>query len=65
MVDVKRLVNESFERITPEFWAKYDNHVLDIENNYWQNDLIEKSTVQTVIINLKTSDSSDDRDSDF
>ena len=65
MVDVKRLVNESFERITPEFWAKYDNHVLDNENNYWQNDLIEKSRVQPVIINLKTSDSRDDRDSDF
>ena len=65
MVDVKRLVNESFERITPEVWTKCDNHVLDIENNYWQNDLIGKSTVQPVIINLNTSDSSDDGDSDF
>ena len=65
MVNVKRLVNESFERITPEVWTKCDNHVLDIENNYWQNDLIEKSTVQPVIINLNTSDSSDDGDSDF
>ena len=36
MADVKTLINCSFGRITPAVWAKCDDHVLKIEEDYWK-----------------------------
>ena len=57
MADVKVLINAAFGRITPEVWARCEDHVLKIEENYWRTDLVAESTIQPVIINLAESDS--------
>ena len=65
MADVKVLINSAFGRITPGVWARCEDHVMKIEENYWKTDLVAESTIQPVVINLAESDSdSQESDSD-
>ena len=65
MADVKVLINSAFGRITPDVWARCEDHVMKIEENYWKTDLVAESTIQPVVINLAESDSdSQESDSD-
>ena len=59
--EVKQLIADSYQRITPDVWTKCEEHVTKIEDNYWKDDRIEESTIQPVIINFE----SDDHDSDI
>ena len=54
--DIKRLIGQSFERITPDVWTKCEDHVRKIEDKYWKDDLIEESTIQPVVINFESDD---------
>ena len=64
MADVKVLINAAFGRITPDVWSRCEDHVMQIEENYWKTDLVAESTIEPVVINLAESDSdSEERDS--
>ena len=54
--DIKRLIGQSFERITPDVWTKFEDHVRKIEDKYWKDDLIEESTIQPVVIDFESDD---------
>ena len=54
--DIKRLIGQLFERITPGVWTKCEDHVRKIEDKYWKDDLIEESTIQPVLINFESDD---------
>ena len=41
-------------------WAKCDDHVLKIEDEYWNTDLVAKITIEPFVINLASSDSDSD-----
>ena len=53
--DIKQLIGESFERIMPDVWTKCEDHVI-IEDKFWKDDLIEESTIQTVVIKFGSDD---------
>ena len=63
MADVKVLINAAFGRITPDVWSRCEDHVMQIEENYWKTDLVAESTIEPVVINLAESDS-DSEESD-
>lgn len=36
--DVRRLLNEGIERVTPEMWSNYVSHAIKEEDKFWQID---------------------------
>lgn len=64
--DVRRLLNEGIERVTPEMWSNYVSHTIKEEDKFWQIDyisdeMLDEHTTQHVltITGLTTSDSED------
>lgn len=59
------IINECFENITAEYWRKECDHVIHVEEKYWEQDhLIED--MQEFIINVRdSSTSSSDGDDSF
>ncbi|KAF0762878.1 DDE 3 domain-containing protein [Aphis craccivora] len=64
--DVRRLLNEGIERVTPEMWSNYVSHTIKEEDKFWQIDyisdeMLDEHTIQHVltITGLTTSDSED------
>ena len=58
--DVKELVYGGFGRITKEVWAKAENHVLKIENEYGKENCIDRKEIPPIIIDFDDDESSDE-----
>lgn len=59
--DVWKLAESEFSSITPEDWIKRCEHVIQVEDNYLENEIIIDCRTEELIINLND----DDSDSDF
>lgn len=40
MNDVKKLLEEEVERVTPDMWKNYVDHIIKVEEKFWQVDYI-------------------------
>ena len=62
MDDVKRLVQDGFDSVTPEVWAKCCDHVVKVEEEFWNSDALQEETVEALIIEIpgEESDMSED-----
>lgn len=40
MNDVKKLLEEGVERVTPDMWKNYVDHIIKVEEKFWQVDYI-------------------------
>ena len=64
MSDVKRLLTEALNSITPEKWKKCCEHVIKIEDYYQKTERIMQA-IEPVIIHLDSDvESSDDQESE-
>ncbi|KAE9522154.1 hypothetical protein AGLY_017414 [Aphis glycines] len=69
MNDVKKLLEEGVERVTPDMWKNYVDHIIKVEEKFWQVDYISNElldaevTSHVLTITGDTSDSFSDSDS--
>jgi hypothetical protein len=49
-----------FGRITKEVWAKAEDHVLKLENEYGKENCIDRSEIPPIIIDFDDDESSDE-----
>jgi len=69
MNDVKKLLEEGVERVTPDMWKNYVDHIIKVEEKFWQVDFISNElldaevTSHVLTITGDTSDSFSDSDS--
>lgn len=69
MNDVKKLLEEGVERVTPDMWKNYVDHIIKVEEKFWQVDYISNElldaevTSHLLTITGDTSDSFSDSDS--
>ena len=61
MSDVKKLVEDGLESITPEKWKKCCDHVIELENYYTKSERITQA-IEPVIIHLDSDVESSDND---
>jgi hypothetical protein len=57
---LQKLVQEAIKGVTKEEWACYCRYVTNIENTYWEKDVIMENVIHDVIINLGDTDSGDE-----
>ena len=63
MDDIERLLQEGFQAVTPEDWARCCRHVIDLEQRYWEDDgVIEQ--IEPVVVSLQSDSSSDEASED-
>ena len=55
---VEKLFRKKREELPQDFWRKFVEHVIKIEENYWESDRIQDNKVEQLIIKLKPTDSS-------
>ena len=62
MDNVKPIVQENFQTVKPEVWAKCCNHVAKVEEEFWTSDTRQEEVIEAVIIENpgKESDMSED-----
>ena len=60
---MKRLVHEGFDIVTPERWAKLVEHVIKVEEKFWEADGLHEDAIEEFIICVGGSDSESDSDS--
>ncbi|KAH9640930.1 hypothetical protein HF086_015625 [Spodoptera exigua] len=61
--EFERIIKDSFESITSEEWKKMTDHVIHVENKYKERDRITENNLESFIINVGNSDSSDSNES--
>ncbi|XP_046556574.1 uncharacterized protein LOC124265791 [Haliotis rubra] len=57
--DEKNIVHEEIRDVTPELWNRCVQHVLDIEQQYWKKDGLQKGCVNPVIVDLNSDSDTD------
>jgi len=66
MNDVKKLLEEGVERVTPDMWKNFIDHVIKVEEKFWQVDFISdelldaEETSHILTITGDTTDSDSD-----
>ena len=61
LTEVKELVYEGFEKVTPERWQSLIKHVEQkVEDHYWEADGLNEELLERFIITNSDSESSDD-----
>ena len=61
LTEVKELVYEGFEKVTPERWQSLIKHVEQkVEDHYWEADGLNEELLEWFIITNSDSESSDD-----
>ncbi|XP_022161706.1 uncharacterized protein LOC111027615 [Myzus persicae] len=69
MNDVKKLLEEGVERVTPDMWKNFVDHIIKVEEKFWQVDFISNElldaevTSHVLTITGDTSDSFSDSNS--
>lgn len=63
--DVKELFLEAVDRVTPELWAKYVQHVKKLMDSDWESEGLSDQSVQELIINLCPGDYESESDGDL
>ena len=57
MDDIERPLQEGFQAVTTEDWARCCRHVIDLEQKYWEDDgVIEQ--IEPVVVSLQSDSSS-------
>ena len=64
LTEVKRLVHEGFDIVTPEHLAKVVQHVINIVDKFWEADGLHEDAIEEFIIRVGGSDSESDSDSE-
>ena len=57
-VDVSGLISEEYQKVTPQNWINYINHIKKAEDKMWEVDCLQDD-VEALIIRLTSSSSSE------
>ncbi|PSN30179.1 hypothetical protein C0J52_27589 [Blattella germanica] len=60
MTRLRKIVLEGLNQITTEDWMGYCSHVQKIEEEHWERDGIVENALESIIIDLDTSDEESD-----
>jgi hypothetical protein len=58
--DVKELTYAAFGKITKDVWTKAEEHVVKIDKEYCKENCINRSVIDSIIIDFCDDDSDDD-----
>lgn len=64
LTKLREVTENAMASVTTQDWEGYDLHVQSIEKQYWEKDALLEETVDRIIINLGTSISDSEEDSD-
>lgn len=60
---LEEIIKDSFENVSAQDWKKMTDHVINVENKYKERDKITEENLESFIINVGDSDTSDSDES--